>query len=72
MYITFVQPTNCVKQSKKSGNEVNTLSAASQLQCTSHVAVVAVHECGFKLLCATYFALADMSPSDFPLFRYLN
>src|ERR1700743_1771577 len=37
----------------------------------SHVAMAAIHECGFELLChPPYFP--DLAPSDFHLFRLLK
>ena len=38
---------------------------------TFHVAMVAVHECGFELFSQPRY-FADLAPSDFEMFKYLN
>lgn len=38
---------------------------------TSHVAMAAIHECGFELLCHPPYS-PDLAPSDFHLFRLLK
>lgn len=38
---------------------------------TSHVAMTAVHDCGFELLCHPPYS-PDLAPSDFHLFRHLK
>jgi len=54
--------------------EINALVAASHDSApahSSHVSMVAVHECGFELLSQPHY-FADLAPSDFQRSRYLK